>query len=308
MGRAVVPTKTRRGKKFLENRGSKIVENDKVALIVKGGKTTEIVSEVLTALYVLKKPLAEQLKRNNPFHLFEDDTGLVKFAQKYDTSLFLFGSNSKKHPNSLIFGRMHDHQVLDMVELSIKNFVSKSEFNCEGVNFGTKPCILLQGPLFETDDDMKRIGNLMVDWFRGANVTGIRLQGLELVISLTATAEDEILFRVYRTQLKKSGTATPRVELVEMGPSIDFAVHRKKLASEDFYKSALRKPKELMVKPRKNISRDVFGTQLARIHVGRQETDKIQTRRVKALKRFAPTRDDQTSEWKPKIWKTQKMS
>jgi hypothetical protein len=37
-------TKTRVGKKFLENRGSKVVENDKVALIVKGGKTSEIVT------------------------------------------------------------------------------------------------------------------------------------------------------------------------------------------------------------------------------------------------------------------------
>lgn len=54
---------TRRGKKFLENRASKIVENDKQAIIVKGGKTSELVTNVLMELYQLKKPLANYLKR-----------------------------------------------------------------------------------------------------------------------------------------------------------------------------------------------------------------------------------------------------
>lgn len=47
---------------------------------------------------------------------------------KFDSSLFLFGSNSKKHPNSLIFGRMYDYHILDMVELRIEKFVSSNEF------------------------------------------------------------------------------------------------------------------------------------------------------------------------------------
>lgn len=66
--------------------------------------------------------------RNNPFHPFEDESGLIKFSQKHDSSLFLFGSNSKKHPNSLIFGRMFDYSLLDMVELSIINFKASAEF------------------------------------------------------------------------------------------------------------------------------------------------------------------------------------
>ena len=46
----------------------------------------------------------------------------------------------------------------------------------------------------------------------------------------------------------------------------------------------MRQPEELRVKPRKNVSRDVFGSQKARIHLGRQEIGKIQTRKVKALR------------------------
>lgn len=66
--------------------------------------------------------------RHNPIHPFEDDTSLEKFSMKFDASLFLFGSNSKKHPNSLIFGRMYDHHLLDMIELRIESFISSKQF------------------------------------------------------------------------------------------------------------------------------------------------------------------------------------
>lgn len=69
------------------------------------------------------------LFRHNPVHPFENDVNIEKFAVKYDTSLFLFGSNSKKHPNSLIFGRMYDYHVLDMVELQIDSFMKSKEFH-----------------------------------------------------------------------------------------------------------------------------------------------------------------------------------
>lgn len=54
---------TRRGKKFLLERASKIIENDKQALIIRGGKTNELIINVLSELYALKKPLAHHLKR-----------------------------------------------------------------------------------------------------------------------------------------------------------------------------------------------------------------------------------------------------
>lgn len=67
--------------------------------------------------------------RRNPIYPFENDIELESFAMKYDTSLFLFGSNSKKHKNSLVMGRMYDCHVLDMVELQIENFVKSAAFD-----------------------------------------------------------------------------------------------------------------------------------------------------------------------------------
>ena len=45
-----------------------------------------------------------------------------------------------------------------------------------------------------------------------------------------------------RILLKKSGSKTPRVEVEEMGPSLDLVVRRSQLASDGLYKQACRKP------------------------------------------------------------------
>lgn len=49
--------------------------------------------------------------------------------------------------------------------------------------------------------------------------------------------------------LKKSGCRTPRIELEEIGPSLDLVLRRTHLASDDLYKLAHRQPKALKVRP-----------------------------------------------------------
>ena len=55
------------------------------------------------------------------------------------------------------------------------------------------------------------------------------------------------LLLLHRIVLMKSGSSLPRVELEEMGPSLDFVMRRTHLASAEFYKKACRKPKALKV-------------------------------------------------------------
>ena len=269
--------KTHKGKKYLDDRSPKLEENDKAALIVRGPKANEMVTKALHEFYLLKKPLAQRLMRKNPIHPFEDDTMLCKFSHKFDHSLFVFGCSTKKRPNTLVFGRMFDHHMLDMMELQMLNFVPSAEFNANGVTLGSKPCVLLQGPLFESNETLQRMGNLMVDWFQGVKVETIRLQGLELVIALTAVSEEKVLLRVYKAELKKGqDSSSPRVELVERGPQIDFKVDRSKLASDELFRTALKKPK-LTQKPKdKNVKYDTFGNKVAKVHTGRQQMDQIQ--------------------------------
>ena len=50
-----------------------------------------------------------------------------------------------------------------------------------------------------------------------------------------------------RVLLKKSGHPTPRVELDEIGPSLDLVLRRTHLASSDLYKEACKVPKATKV-------------------------------------------------------------
>ena len=111
--------KSARGRRFLKNRESKLNENPKTALIVRGQKTSGLINDVLTDLYMLKKPHGVHLRRHNAVHPFEDATPLEFLSQKNDASLFAFGTHSKKRPHNLVFGRMFDHHVLDMVEMGV---------------------------------------------------------------------------------------------------------------------------------------------------------------------------------------------
>jgi len=287
MSAGIKKPSTQRGKRWLDQRAPKQGENTKRACFVKGGNTSSQVNECLKDLYLLKKPDALLMKRNNPFHPFEDTSGLEKFSYKFDSSLFVFGSHSKKRPHNLIMGRMYDYHLLDMVEFGIEKFIPKQQFQCAKCTLGSKPLILFAGESFLIDPLHLRLKSLLIDFFQGQQVENIRLQGLEHVLSFTAEGQNRIRFRSYRILFKKSGGRTPRVELTEMGPRFDMSIRRSRLASDDMFKLACKQPRQLKPKKRKNIAQDVFGTQLGRVHMGNQDLSKLQTRKLKALKRTA---------------------
>lgn len=103
--------------------------------------------------------------------------------------------------------------------------------------------------------------------------------------------------------MTKSGTKTPHIELEEIGPSADLVIRRNKLASSDLFKRACRTPSAAKVfylflilaikiiiffsqqpKKVKNMTKDVFGSKLGRIHMPRQDYKKLQVKRGRALR------------------------
>lgn len=93
--------------------------------------------------------------------------------------------------------------------------------------------------------------------------------------------------------MKKSGSKIPRIELSEIGPRMDMTVRRTKFASDDLFKHATKQPKELKIKKKKNISQDNLGSTLGRIHLGAQNINSIQTRKMKGLKKTMAERKEQ---------------
>jgi ribosome production factor 2 len=290
MSNKISKPKTQRGKRFLLNRESKFEENKKSVMLVRGGKTSETVTQAMRDIHTLKRPDSTMFSRKNILRPFEDQTSLEFFSQKADSSLLLFGSHSKKRPNNLVFGSFFDYHILDMFELGIDKFIPISNFKAAKVTVSTKPCLLFAGEEFESKSEYMRLKTFLTDFWRGEKIDKVRLQGLEHVIQVTA-CDGKIYFRSYRTSLKKSGLKTPRVEVEEIGPSFDFTLRRTHLAAESLYKDALRRPKLNKPKKKKNVAHDVFGTKTGLVHMEKQDLGGLQTRKMKGLKKNTEKKD-----------------
>ncbi|MEJ1286718.1 ribosome production factor 2 homolog [Cricetulus griseus] len=160
-----------------------------------------------------------------------------------------------------------------------KRFLEKRE---PKVSENIKNAMLIKGG--NANATVTQVLRDMVDFFRGPTVSNVRLAGLEYVLHFTAL-NGKVYFRSYKLLLKKSGCRTPRIELEEMGPSMDLVLRRTHLASDDLYKLSMKMPKALKPKKRKNISQDTFGTTFGRIHMQKQDLSKLQTRKMKGLKK-----------------------
>jgi ribosome production factor 2 len=70
-----------------------------------------------------------------------------------------------------------------------------------------------------------------------------------------------------------------------MGPSLGFSLKRFRQADPEVMKQATKIPKEIKPKSEKNIEHDAMGDQYGRIHMEKQDFSKLQTRKMKGLKR-----------------------
>jgi len=292
----------------LEKREAKVYENTKQALFLRGPATNQVVNDTLRELSQLKKPDAVYFSKKNQIRPFEDSQPLEFFSQKNDASLIVVGNHMKKRPQNVAFVRMFDHQVMDMFELGVEHFQGMKSFPGKG-SVGMKPLLAFSGDLFDHNETYAKIKNFFMDFFRGSPTADqVDLRGLEYIIHFIAEPTDtpasaRILFRVYCVKMKKSGTKLPRVELEEMGPRIDFVLRRTQFAPPDLMKEALKVPKEIKVllfgmrtnngqpKKVKNIESDILGDKVGRVHMKPQDLDKLQTRKMKGLKKR--TRDDE---------------
>ncbi|KPM04588.1 ribosome production factor 2-like protein [Sarcoptes scabiei] len=282
--------KTRRGKRILEKREPKLIEDPKCAVMFRCSTAKQKSVQLLKDLHSLKKPNSIYLNRKETWHPFDNFVSLEYLTKKNNSSLFAYVSDSKKRPNNLIIGRTFDDHLLDMFEFGFHDYLSLSDFHKSKISAGTKPIVLFCGDRFESDPDYQRLHSLLLDFFTGPHVKQINLTGLEHVINFIES-NGRIFMRSYRIHLKKSGFRLPRVEIDEIGPRIDFDIRRKHLASEDLYRKALKQPKQQQQQSQKknrskdkNIEKDVFGSTLGQIHMERQDYNQLRLRKGGAFK------------------------
>ncbi|EEB08936.1 brix domain-containing protein Rpf2 [Schizosaccharomyces japonicus yFS275] len=291
-----VKPKNARAKRALEKREPKTVEDVKIALFLRGTATSQISVDALSDLYALKKPAAVNFQKKNAILPFEDTTSLDFLSEKNDAAFAVLATHNKKRPHNLTWVRFFDHKVMDMMEMGISNFKSIKEFSAPLIVPGTKPLIIFQGSVFDNHPVYRHAKSLFLDFFRGETIKKIDSAGLTYVVVISAAdledpeAENvasfpKINFRVYNTKLLKTEQKLPRVELVEMGPRMDLSIRRIEAAQDDVLQEALKKPKSQEVKTKKNIDVNPIGDKVGRIHIDKQDLNKLQTRKMKGLKR-----------------------
>lgn len=288
--------KCARTKRIMDDREPQVFENPKICTFLRGRNTSQAITKVLQDLYRLKKPNAILLSKNNEIVPFDDASPLEFLSSKNDSSLFAMASHSKKRPNNLVIGRMFDHALLDMMEFTVLSHRSLEEFPGEKCHLGSKPLMVFLGEQFhlngQGEDAYSKLANLFVDFFGGERMDLLNLAGLEHVISVAVEPESEIIrLRVYSIKMEKSGEASPRIELQEMGPFLDLKLLRTKFSSEEMRRASLKRPKETQPKKIKNVEKNSIGDVLGRVYVDKQDLSTLQTRKVKALKKGNPAKE-----------------
>lgn len=287
-----------RSKRALEKREPKAIENPKTCLFLRGTTCSQIVQDALNELYALRVPLAKKFTKKNPVHPFDDASSLEFFSEKNDASLLVFGSSQKKRPHNLTLVRTFGHKVLDMMELGLdaESFRTMAQFKTRKFAIGLRPMVLFAGTAFESpvSNEYTLAKSMFLDFFKGDPSEKIDVEGLQYIVSISADEETSttgsdikpaIHLRVYLISTKRSGQKLPRVEVEEIGPRMDLRIGRVREPDESVLKEAMKKPKGMEERTKKNVTTDSMGDKLGRVHLGKQDLSELQTRKMKGLKR-----------------------
>lgn len=145
MGLSEKPKSNKRRLLIKKGMEAKLVEDDKLTLILKGVSANSKVNSLLSDINALKKPLCVKLPLREPSNLFEDPSKIVSLAVKSESNLIITGDSKKKSPMSLTLARLFNKNLLDVMELGVSNYVPMSNFKSQSAcTVGTKPIILFQ--------------------------------------------------------------------------------------------------------------------------------------------------------------------
>lgn len=283
--------------RYLKTTESQLVEGAKRSLLLRGIRCSDAMSTVLRDMRSVQSPHAKLLTKNNMIVPFDDEgqQSLEFLTTKNDASLFALASHNKKRPNNLVIGRTFDRRILDMVEIGILRYMSLTDFGgLPKKRLGSKPMLQFVGDLWSSDVNLKRLQNLLMDFYRGDPVDSLILSGLDHVMVFTAAetnlggqeAHPVVHQRTYYMKLKKDpkGGKAPVPYLTPSGPDMDFKIRRTQFASPDLWKLAMKQPAGVKAKKKKNQTTNIFGETIGRLHLERQDIDKRSGKKSKALR------------------------
>ncbi|CEL08326.1 Putative Ribosome biogenesis protein [Aspergillus calidoustus] len=302
-----VKPKNPRTARILKAKEPQLIEGPKRALILHGSKCPAPLHTVLKTIHSLTTPNSVLFhKKNANIHPFENVESIEFLADKNDCGMVVFGSSSKKRPNCLTLTRIFNTKVLDMCELLLlpnpdDEIPEMSRLSMQ-IGVGLRPLMLFSGSAWEdeTSTTHTMVKSMLVDLFKGEISDKIDVEGLQYALMVGAEEPQAglapvIHLRWYKIVTKRSGHKLPRVELEEIGPKFDFKVGRIQEAPRDVMKEAMKQGKRPNeeIKTKKNISMDLIGDKVGRVHLNKQDLGGLQTRKMKGLKRRAGVESDE---------------
>lgn len=244
---------------------------EKVSVVLKGNKSSETLSALLPELHKFREPNSVLLsKKHQDAHPFEKQVEFEAFLNKRKAALFVYGNNSKKRPNNLVFGRTFNGETLDLLEFEVAQYAGARDYSAT-FHLGLRPLLVFQGDLFEVDPTFARIKNFFIDFFGKLPVREIDKRSLNHSIVFSATESQEIHFHYYAVE----GAA-----LSEIGPSFKLKLRRTRTASEKTMKVACRQPK--LHKKVKNIATTPLKEKKGKVHIQQQDIKTIALKKRKS--------------------------
>lgn len=310
-----------RVQRYLKSTEPQLKEKGKNTLLLKGIKCSQAMGNLLKNMRTMQAPNAKLLSKKNKIVAFDDIEGqqsLEFLTTKNDSALFALASTNKKRPNNLVMGRTFDHQILDMVELGIHRFKSIQDYggSVPKKRVGSKPLMLFLGDMWENDSKCQKLQNLLIDFYRGDVVDKLVVSGIDhLLVFVASRLQDTsggpttgvpnqstidnnkskflIHQHTYFCKLKKDpndpASKIPVPYLIPCGPDITMEIRRTQFAEPDLWKQSLKQPVGLKKKKVKNLSTNVFGEVVGRLHIEQQDVNKMGGRKSKALRRAEKT-------------------
>ena len=113
--------KSKKAKKIIE-RKEYIMQNDpKHSLFIRGNNLSLKTKLAMLELHKMRDHHLSKclLQKKNNIQPFEDASYIESAADRHDSAFVLFGSHNKKRPNNMAICRMYNHQLLDIIEVSI---------------------------------------------------------------------------------------------------------------------------------------------------------------------------------------------
>ena len=283
--------KSHKVKKMLEKKESILQNDPKHTVFMRGNNCSQVTQDAMKELHKMRDLNISKclMQKKNEIYPFEDVSRLERVADRHDAAFVIFGSHNKERQHNMIFNRMFNHQVLDMIEVGVDSCTTMQTFgNIESIEIGQQPILIFQGEVFDLSQNHIRFKNMMLDLFRIKHLRNINILIAQRIIVFTAkTMDGSILMQQFESGKINEGLAGEgKIETKEIGPKIGMTIRRVRHPDNDAWKAATKvfKSKKRALDKKRNISKNELGQTIGKAFIQHQDLGTLALKKVKRKK------------------------